>query len=388
MRRPGPSIVLVLATALLRCVMCVVTSSSQSGLLVISRTGSKVTILAADVQLASDLSAPLVNNTVRLSNADDIEVYADTVTLLGSLDLAGKQSGSGAGLPGRSIKIVARRLVCGQAPGKAQARCVVDTSGIDGVNGGNAGHIEIQSSTLEGDFLFEAEGGEGGKGQIGGNGGQGGNGWDAPNVICSRPGSIPTFTVLSQEFTSWDGRYFNAVQGWLDMEFWITNGSREIRRTLYCWNIRHITSLTQHSNCLGGAQFDPYLLAYQGRTCSQCCAPSFVPNVAYLHAQDGTAGGNGGNGGANGKNGMLACVGLKSGKARTSLQHRLPAETGREPGESRESNKTGVEQGDMQRKQLTGHASKRVYDWQSGMAHWGETQRYGSMGWPNGSAER
>ena len=39
-----------------------------------------------------------------------------------------------------------------------------------------------------------------------------------------------------------------------------------------------------------------------------------------------------------------ACVGLKSGKARTSLQHRLPAETGREPGESRESNKTGVEQ--------------------------------------------
>ena len=83
-----------------------------------------------------------------------------------------------------------------------------------------------------------------------------------------------------------------------------------------------------------------------------------------------------------------ACVGLKSGKARTSLQHRLPAETGREPGESRESNKTGVEQGDMQRKQLTGHASKRVYDWQSGMAHWGETQRYGSMGWPNGSAER
>ena len=84
----------------------------------------------------------------------------------------------------------------------------------------------------------------------------------------------------------------------------------------------------------------------------------------------------------------LACVGLKSGKARTSLQHRLPAETGREPGESRESNKTGVEQGDMQRKQLTGHASKRVYDWQSGMAHWGETQRYGSMGWPNGSAER
>ena len=85
---------------------------------------------------------------------------------------------------------------------------------------------------------------------------------------------------------------------------------------------------------------------------------------------------------------MLACVGLKSGKARTSLQHRLPAETGREPGESRESNKTGVEQGDMQRKQLTGHASKRVYDWQSGMAHWGETQRYGSMGWPNGSAER
>ena len=85
---------------------------------------------------------------------------------------------------------------------------------------------------------------------------------------------------------------------------------------------------------------------------------------------------------------LLACVGLKSGKARTSLQHRLPAETGREPGESRESNKTGVEQGDMQRKQLTGHASKRVYDWQSGMAHWGETQRYGSMGWPNGSAER
>ena len=85
---------------------------------------------------------------------------------------------------------------------------------------------------------------------------------------------------------------------------------------------------------------------------------------------------------------VLACVGLKSGKARTSLQHRLPAETGREPGESRESNKTGVEQGDMQRKQLTGHASKRVYDWQSGMAHWGETQRYGSMGWPNGSAER
>ena len=84
----------------------------------------------------------------------------------------------------------------------------------------------------------------------------------------------------------------------------------------------------------------------------------------------------------------VACVGLKSGKARTSLQHRLPAETGREPGESRESNKTGVEQGDMQRKQLTGHASKRVYDWQSGMAHWGETQRYGSMGWPNGSAER
>ena len=83
-----------------------------------------------------------------------------------------------------------------------------------------------------------------------------------------------------------------------------------------------------------------------------------------------------------------ACVGLKSGKARTSLQHRLPAETGREPGESRESNKSGVEQGDMQRKQLTGHASKRVYDWQSGMAHWGETQRYGSMGWPNGSAER
>ena len=62
---------------------------------------------------------------------------------------------------------------------------------------------------------------------------------------------------------------------------------------------------------------------------------------------------------------LLACVGLKSGKARTSLQHRLPAETGREPGESRESNKTGVEQGDMQRKQLTGHASKRVYDWQS-----------------------
>ena len=85
---------------------------------------------------------------------------------------------------------------------------------------------------------------------------------------------------------------------------------------------------------------------------------------------------------------LVACVGLKSGKARTSLQHRLPAETGREPGESRESNKTGVEQGDMQRKQLTGHASKRVYDWQSGMAHWGETQRYGSMGWPNGSAER
>ena len=83
-----------------------------------------------------------------------------------------------------------------------------------------------------------------------------------------------------------------------------------------------------------------------------------------------------------------ACVGLKSGKARTNLQHRLPAETGREPGESRESNKTRVEQGDMQRKQLTGHASKRVYDWQSGMAHWGETQRYGSMGWPNGSAER
>lgn len=132
-------------------------------------------------------------------------------------------------------------------------------------------------------------------------------------MICSRPGSIPTFTVLSQEFTSWDGRYFNAVQGWLDMEFWITNGSREIRRTLYCWNIRHITSLTQHSNCLGGAQFDPYLLAYQGRTCSQCCAPSFVPNVAYLHAQDGTAGGNGGNGGANGepqeKKLLLGCVG-------------------------------------------------------------------------------
>lgn len=73
-----------------------------------------------------------MNNTVRLSNADDIEVYADTVTLLGSLDLAGKQSGSGAGLPGRSIKIVARRLVCGQAPGKAQARCVVDTSGGGG----------------------------------------------------------------------------------------------------------------------------------------------------------------------------------------------------------------------------------------------------------------
>ena len=43
-----------------------------------------------------------------------------------------------------------------------------------------------------------------------------------------------------------------------------------------------------------------------------------------------------------------ACVGLKSGKARTNLQHRLPAETGREPGESRESNKTRVEQGDMQ----------------------------------------
>ena len=86
--------------------------------------------------------------------------------------------------------------------------------------------------------------------------------------------------------------------------------------------------------------------------------------------------------------GPFACVGLKSGTARTSLQHRLPAETGRGPGESKESNKTGVEQGDMQRKQLTGHAATRVYDWQIGMAHWGETQRDGSSGWPNGSAER
>ena len=45
----------------------------------------------------------------------------------------------------------------------------------------------------------------------------------------------------------------------------------------------------------------------------------------------------------------------------------------------------------MQRKQLTGHASKRVYDWQSGMAHWGETQRYGrrqSKPIPSGTPNR